>query len=69
MDHSENLPSNCKTVEKGGAMGMPASPPIPPPFPGANMFFLVKSEKIKPLHVSNMWDFSLLIEQDISDKK
>ena len=28
-----------------------------------------KSEIIKLLHAKNMWDFSLFIEQDISDKK
>ena len=41
-----------------------------PPFPGAKkIFFHVKSENIKCLHVDNIWDFSLFIEEDISDKK
>ena len=31
--------------------------------------FHVKSENIKSLHVINIWDFGLFIEQDISDKK
>ena len=30
-----------------------------------NIFFKVKSEKIKFLHVNNMRDFSLFIAQDI----
>ena len=36
-----------------------------------NVFFHVKSESknIKFLHVNNMQDFSLFIEQDISNKK
>ena len=28
----------------------------------------IKSENIKFLHVNNKWDFSLFIEQDVSDK-
>ena len=34
-----------------------------------SIFFHVKLKNIKFLQVSNMWDFSLFIEQDISDKK
>ena len=41
----------------------------PAPFPGAKFFSHVKSEHIKFLHVKNIWDLSLFIEQDISDKK
>ena len=32
-------------------------------------FLYVTSENIKFLHVNNMWDFSLFIEKDTSDKK
>ena len=32
------------------------------------VFFHVKSEKIKFLHVKNIWDLSLFLEQDLSDK-
>ena len=32
-------------------------------------FFHVISENITFLHVKNIWDLSLFIEQDISDKK
>ena len=38
----------------------------PTPFPGAKKFFF---SNIKVLHVNNMGDFSLFVEQDISDKK
>ena len=33
------------------------------------IFFQVKSENIKFLHVKNIWDLSVFIEQAISDKK
>ena len=58
-----------RAVEKGGPGGRqsPPSPPPPPHFLELNFFSHVKSEKF--LHVNNMWDFSLFIEQDISDKK
>ena len=32
-------------------------------------FLHLNSENIKFLHANNMWDFSLFIEQDRSDKK
>ena len=32
-------------------------------------FFRVKLENIKDLHMNNMCNFSLFIEQDVSDKK
>ena len=38
-------------------------------FPGAKVFFHVKSETIKFLQVKSISDLSLFIEQDISDKK
>ena len=41
-------------------------------FRSKKIFFHVKSENkifVKFLHVNNAWDFSLSIEQDISDKK
>ena len=43
--------------------------PPPPPFPGAKLFFQVKSENTSFLHEKNMQDFSLIIAQDISNKK
>ena len=50
------------------ARGGATVPSFPPPhFLELNVFSHVKSEKF--LHVNNMWDFSLFIEQDISDKK
>ena len=60
--------------ERGGeGAGGDASPPPPPPpprhFVEQKFSFHAKSENIKLLHVNNMWDFSLFIEQDISDKK
>ena len=55
-----------RAVDKGGDKG---SAPSPPPFLGTIFFFHVKSENAKLLHVNNMWDFSLCIEQEISDKK
>ena len=33
------------------------------------VFFHVKSDNIKSLHVINIWDFGLFTEQDVSDKK
>ena len=33
------------------------------------IFFHVKSENIIFLHVNNVWDFSLFIEQNIDDKR
>ena len=42
--------------------------PHPAPFPGAKLFFYVKLGNIKVLHVNNMRDYSLFIEQDLSDK-
>ena len=35
----------------------------------SKIFFHVNLENIKFLHVNKMWDFSLFIEQNISDKK
>ena len=48
--------------------------PPPPPAPTTTIlwskyfFSLLKSENIKFFHVNNMWDFSLFVEQDITDK-
>ena len=58
-----------RTVEKGGPGGeiVPSLPPLPHHFLELNFLSHVKSEKF--LHVNNMWDFSLFIKQDISDKK
>ena len=36
---------------------------------GKKIFFQLKSENINFLNVNNIWDFSLFIEHDISDKK
>ena len=56
-------------VEKEEAGGHQPPPP-PPPFSGAKMFFShVKSKNLKVLPVNNIRDFSLFIEQGISDKK
>ena len=50
-----------RAVEKDGTgeapVQQPPSPPLPPsspPLPGATVFFHVKSENIKCLHVNNM---------------
>ena len=51
--------------EKGSGGGAPA----PSPLPGAKKFFHLISENITVLIVKNIWDLSLFIEQDISDKK
>ena len=57
-------------VEKEEAGGHQPPPPPPPPFSGAKMFFShVKSKNLKFLPVNNIRDFSLFIEQGISDKK
>ena len=53
---------SCRTIEKGGGGGRGGG--FIPLFS-----FQVESENIKPLHVNNMGDFSLFVEQDISDKK
>ena len=51
--------------EKGGQEGRQS----PHHFLVQKSFSHVKSENLKFLHVNKMWDFSLFIEQDISDKK
>ena len=50
--------------ERGSGGGQP-----PYHFLLQNIFFHLKSENINVLNVKNMWDFSLFIEQDVSDKK
>ena len=55
-----------RTVEKRGWAGGRQAPHH---FVEQKCFFHTKSENIKFLHVSYMWDFSLFIEQDVSDKK
>ena len=57
----------CRERKAGGGRG--AALPRLPPFSAANVFFHVNPENKKFLHVNKMWDFSLFIEQDISDKK
>ena len=42
--------------------------PAPYHFLQQIFFFYLKSENRKSLHVSNMWDFSLCIEQDMVAK-
>ena len=44
-------------------------PPSPHHFQEQKCFFHVKLRNIKFLHVNKMWDYSLLIEQDLSAKK
>ena len=51
-------------VGGGGSRGQP------PTISWSKIFFFhVKSENIKFLHVKNIWDLSLFIEEDISYKK
>ena len=57
-----------RAVENGGQGGY-HTPPPPHHFQDQKIFFHVKLGNIKFLHVSNMWDYSLFIEQDLSDKK
>ena len=52
--------------EMGGGAGGGSPPTISW---SKNCFSHVKLENLKFLHVNNMLDFSLFIEQDISDKK
>ena len=57
------------TIEERGGKGA-APPSTTTTTILCNKFFLdVKSKNIKFVHVSNMRDFSLFIEQDIRDKK
>ena len=58
-----------RAVERGGQGGTPPPPPPPHHIQDQKIFFHVKLGNIKFLHVSNMWDYSLFIEQDLSDKK
>ena len=62
---------DCVVVLNTCTTGKAQTPlqPHPPSFPGAKKkCFFVKLENITFLHVNNMIDFSLFIEQDISDK-
>ena len=57
----------------GGGGGVFWGPPPPPPprphyFLEEKFFFHVKSENIKVLHLINIWDFGLFIEQDMWQK-
>ena len=66
----KNDSSNPRAVEKwGGGRGQGWVAPAPSPFLGAENSFHVKMENIKFWYENNMWDFSLFIEQDISNKK
>ena len=59
-----------RVVEKGDRGQGRRQHSLPfPPFPGAKFLFHVKSENRKFLHVKNIWNLSLFVEQDISDKK
>ena len=49
--------------ERGAAL------PPPPTISWSKIFFHVKLKNIKFLHLKNIWDLSVFIEQDISDKK
>ena len=65
--YESNSHSHGRRERRG--RGAPTPPP-PPPFSGAKMFFShVKSKNLKFLPVNNIRDFSLFIEQGISDKK
>ena len=61
-------------IEKGeteGSTSLPP-PPLPPPYPGAKFLSTLNRKHqifVKLLHVNNLWDLSLFIEQDLSDKK
>ena len=50
-----------KAVEKGGRGGE-GGRHTPHHFLEQEIFFLVKSENVKFLHVNNMWDFSSMIK-------
>ena len=63
-----NLHQN-RVVGKGGQRGREHQPPSPHYFLEQNVFFHVKLKNIKSLHVINICDFGLFIEQDKSDKK
>ena len=71
-DHQTNFRCSVYTSvfilgrrEGGGDRG--ALTPLP--FPGAKLFFHLKSETIRFLQVKNIRDLSLFIEQDISGQK
>ena len=55
--------------ERGGGRGRQPSPPYPHHFLEEKTFSLVKLENMKLWHVNDMRGLSLLVEQDISDKK
>ena len=58
-----------RAIETETAGGAPGSPAFSHLFLQQHFCFYVKSENTKFLLVKNMWDFSLFIEQGISDKK
>ena len=59
----ENLKTSRKTYVSKTSSKQPTQH-----FLERKKIFLLKLENIKFLHVTNMWDFSSFIEQDISDK-
>ena len=55
-----------RAVEKGGVVGGAPAPPPPPPTISSSKKKILQT---KFLNKNNMWDFGLLVEQDITDKK
>ena len=55
-----------KSIEKGRREGTGGA--SRPTLSWSKIFFHLNSENIKFVHVKNMWDFSLFIEQGLSDK-
>ena len=60
-----NILQGCRERGTGGA----SPPPSISISREQKIFFHVKLGNIKFLHMNNMWDHSLFIEQDVSDKK
>ena len=61
--HFWDIYSRYRAVEKGGRGHRPR-----PFIFWSKSFFHIKQESIRFLHVNNKWDFSLFIEEDVSDK-
>ena len=61
--------SHSQGCRERGGRGGNSPPPCPTISWSKNVFSHVKSENLKFLHVNNIRDFSLFIEQNISDKK
>ena len=65
MNHKRNVVNKNKSLSV--SLSGPASSPRD--FQKHKFFFHVKLGNIKFLHVNNMGNYSLFIEQDLSDKK